>query len=261
MARKTPAARNAISKEQQALALIGTQLRRHSTVTDKEANALQALSPEIKNFSKGEDIVRQGDKPVSSVFILSGMLGRYHTTGSGSRQYLSLHITGDFPDLQSLFLVEMDHGLAALDEVEVACLPHKQLRKAMLDSPALTFAFWRETLIDAAIFRQAITNNGSRSSVERLAHLLCEQYVRAREAEINVGTSTGFPLNQTQIGQTLGMSIVTVNRALQQLRRKKCIDLREGKLFILDWKKLQREGNFDSAYLHTALHAGPFHVD
>ncbi len=261
MARGKLVTRGTISKEQQALALIGAHLRRHSTVTDEDENALQSLTPEIKTFSKGEDIVRQGDKPTESVFVLSGMLGRYHTSGLGSRQYLSLHISGDLPDLQSLFLVEMDHGLAALDDVEVACLPHKQLRRAMLDSPALTFAFWRETLMDAAIFRQAITNNGSRSSVERLAHLLCEQYVRAREAEINVGTSCRFPLNQTQIGQTLGMSIVTVNRSLQQLRKKKCADLREGKLFILDWKKLKNEGNFDSGYLHTALHAGPFHAD
>jgi hypothetical protein len=65
-------------------------------------------------------------------------------------------------------------------------------------------------------------------------------------------------LNQTQIGQTLGLSIVTVNRAMQALRKKKCADVREGKLLIRDWKQLQKEASFDPTYLHAALHAGPF---
>jgi hypothetical protein len=48
---------------------------------------------------------------------------------------------------------------------------------------------------------------------------------------------------------------------MQQLRKRRCADIREGKLFILDWKKLQRQANFDSGYLHTALLAGPFEAD
>jgi hypothetical protein len=34
--------------------------------------------------------------------ILGGMLARHHTLPGGDRQYLSFHIAGDMPDLQSL---------------------------------------------------------------------------------------------------------------------------------------------------------------
>jgi CRP-like cAMP-binding protein len=165
-------------------------------------------------ISAGTDIVGQGDKPRESVFVISGMLARYHTVANGERQYLSLHVRGDFPDVQSLLLGQ-DHGLAAIDDIEIALLPHQQLKSVLSKSQAITLAFWCQTLLDAAIFRQAITTNGTRQGVARVAHLFCEQFVRAEQVGIAVDNTCSFPLTQTEIGQMLGLSVVTVNRALQ----------------------------------------------
>ena len=109
-----------------------------------------------------EDIVRQGDRPKVSVVVLRGMVARYHTLQGGGRQYLSLHIAGDMPDAQSLFLDQMDHAVCAMDDVVVALVSHKALLALFDERPAVGFAFWRETLIDGAIFREAITNNSAR---------------------------------------------------------------------------------------------------
>ena len=62
----------------------------------------------------------------------------------------------------------------------VALIPHKALLRLVRQRPVVGFALWRETLIDAAIFRQAITNNGARPLPARLAHFFCEQFYRAR---------------------------------------------------------------------------------
>jgi CRP-like cAMP-binding protein len=51
-----------------------------------------------------------------------------------ARQYLSLHVRGDFPDLQSLLLGQIDHGLVAIDDIEIALLPHQQLRSLLFKS-------------------------------------------------------------------------------------------------------------------------------
>jgi CRP-like cAMP-binding protein len=205
--------------------------------------------------SAGADVVRQGDQPDVAVTVLSGMLARYHTLESGERQYISLHIAGDMPDVQSLLLDMMDHSLCALNAAEIGLVGHEELRELFLRRPALSFAFWRLTLLDAAITRAALTNNSARPQTARVAHLLCEQYYRAREAGLAQDESCSLPMSQTQLGQALGMSLVSVNRALKRLRADGLADLRLGTLIVHDWLGLKRIAGFDPSYLHVARKA------
>src|SRR6185437_11626584 len=98
-------------------------------------------------------------------------------------------------------------------------IAHREILETFGKRPNVTFAIWRETLIDAAIFREAITNNSSRAPRARVAHLFCELYYRARAAGLARPGSCRIPLHQAQLGETLGMSIVTVNRTIQALRK------------------------------------------
>jgi CRP-like cAMP-binding protein len=117
--------------------------------------------------------------------------------------------------------------------------------------PGISFAFWRMTLIDAAIFRQTITNNTARPTTPRLAHLFCEQYWRAKNAGLLSSGGCEFPVNQTQLAQALGMSLVSLNRALQRLRQRRLLEFRSGRLQILDWEGLSQLGEFDPTYLYA----------
>lgn len=227
------------------------KLSEHSFLAQEDIMGLRSLSIHDRAVRADEDVVRQGDAPQLAVVVIEGMLARYHTLSSGTRQYLSFHITGDMPDAQALFLETMDHSVCAVDRARVALVPHKELLAMFVLRPALGFAIWRETLIDAAIFREAITNNSSRTARARMAHFFCEQYYRAQMLEPTMSGTCRLPLSQTQLGQALGMSLVTVNRTLQQLRGTRCVDLREGMLSVRDWPRLVQLGQFDPSYLHV----------
>jgi CRP-like cAMP-binding protein len=129
-------------------------------------------------------------------------------------------------------------------------IAHVQVREMFKRRPMIGYAIWRETLIDAAIFREAITNNSSRSSHARMAHLFCEIYYRARASGLVNGNSCDLPLSQTQIGETLGIAIATVSRTLQALRRARLIEFKGGRLTIKDWERLVTQGDFNREYLH-----------
>jgi CRP-like cAMP-binding protein len=146
----------------------------------------------------------------------------------------------------------MDHSVCALNEAVIALFPHDQLCQVIADRPAVCFAFWRMTLVDAAIFRQAITNNSAREPQSRVAHFFCEQFQRAREARLTEGNTCNLPLSQEQLGQALGMSLISVNRALQKLRRAGLVSFRNGSLEVLDWSGLRSLAAFDPIYLHVA---------
>lgn len=226
------------------------KLGRHSFLSKDDLSHLRKLPGHKRTAERNEDIVRQGDRPELSVVVLEGMLARYHTLPKGKRQYLSFHIAGDMPDAQALFLETMDHSLCALDKASIVLVPHNALTKIFSERPNVGFALWRETLIDAAIFRATITNNSSRSLQTRLAHFFCEQYYRANQVGLVKSSSCRLPLTQTQIAETLASSLPSVSRTFLKLRKSRAVDFRNGVLHVKNWDTLIRLGDFNPDYLH-----------
>src|ERR1700743_814151 len=187
------------------------KLLEHSRLTPGDLRAIAALGFTIRALEPNEDLIRQGDDPSVSALVVSGMLARYHLLPSGKRQYISYHMAGDMPDSQALFIEKMDHAVCAIGSSTVALIPHKQLLKLFETRPSVGFAIWRETLIDAAIFREAITNNSARSKIARMAHLFCELFYRAKASGLTQGEAFYMPISLVQLGETLGMSIATLN--------------------------------------------------
>jgi CRP-like cAMP-binding protein len=231
--------------------LLVRSLQTHSRLAREDIRHISSLPHDVREFQPSQDFIRQGEVPKVAALVVSGLVGRYHLLGNGRRQYVSFHIAGDLPDVQALFLREMDHSVCAIGPAIVAFIPHRMLMRAFTRRPSFGFAIWRETLIDAAIFREAITNNGARSRVAGMAHLFCELFYRAREAGLNDGMTWDFPISLTQLGETLGMAIATVHRTLQELRATNTVDFRDGKLVIKDWTRLAKMGEFDPGYLHA----------
>jgi CRP-like cAMP-binding protein len=230
--------------------IVSKKLSAHSNLSTADIAELEKLPTSTRNLAPNEDLVRQGEKPEHAALVIEGMVARYHTLTSGRRQYLSFHMAGDLPDAQSLFIDRMDHAVCALGGATLALIPHDSVCQMFERRPELGFAIWRETLIDAAIFREAITNIGSRHVVARMAHLFCELYYRARVAGLARPGSCRLPIHQGQLGEALGMSTVTVNRTMQELRGTRSMEFRNGELVVHDWKKLMDVGDFDPAYLH-----------
>ena len=109
---------------------------------------------------------------------------------------------------------------------------------------------WRETLIDASIFREWVMNVGRREAINQIAHVLCELVVRMRAVGLAEDHSCEFPITQTELGDATGNSTVHVNRTLQELRAAGLIHLEKGKLTVLNWAELKQVGDFDPTYLH-----------
>jgi CRP-like cAMP-binding protein len=168
---------------------------------------------------------------------------------------MSFYIPGDIPDLQSLHLEVMDHSLATVIASKVAFIPHDVVRaflRAFLRAhPRIADVFWRDTLIDAAVFREWVVNVGRRDAYARIAHVLCEVYVRLRAVGLVNGRAFEMPVTQAELGDATGLSTVHVNRTLQELRGNGLITTKKnGRVAIEDWERLQAAGEFDATYLH-----------
>jgi CRP-like cAMP-binding protein len=216
---------------------------------------LANLPGTIRHFDAYQDIVRIGDQPSVVCLLLEGMACRYKFSADGKRHILSFHIPGDIPDLQSLFIDVMDHSLGTLVPTKIMAIPHQRMCTILDSHPRIAHVLWRESLVDAAVFREWILVRG-RPAYMRVAHLLCEYFARMDAVGLTNGLSCSLPITQAQMGDALGLSDVHVNRTLQELRSAKLLELKNGTLKILDQDGLEEAGEFDPQYLHLKRGVG-----
>jgi CRP-like cAMP-binding protein len=223
------------------------------TLTDDERQALETLPMQLAVLKDDQDIVREGDRPSRSCVILSGFTATYKITGVGKRQIVSFGIAGDIPDLQSLHLKVLDISIGTLTPCRVGFITHEDLRDLCTRFPRLAAAFWRETLIEGAIFREWVLNVGRREAYNRIAHVFCELLVRLRAVGLVEDHACNLPITQGEFADAMGITPVHVNRVLQAMRADGLIELSGDRLNIPDWEKLKQVGEFDPTYLHLEI--------
>jgi CRP-like cAMP-binding protein len=225
-------------------------LRLRTSISPEEERVIRGLIAETKRFGPDTVLVRTGQQLQVSMLALDGWLVRAKDLPTGERQVLEIHLPGDFADLHGFTLKQLDHDIITVTETIIGFVPHERLT-AMTDAhPHLTRVYWLSTNIDAAVTREMALSLGQRSAISRMAHLFCE--LRARLAVIGRtnGDSFEFPLTQRELAECLGLTVVHVNRTLQELRRMGLVETVNRQLTILDRERLEALADFDPGYLH-----------
>lgn len=195
------------------------------------------------------DIVTQGQQPKDVKLITDGFAYRYKISRDGRRQIVGYLVPGDICDLHALSLPAMDHSIAALTPVMFARISHTDI-KDFLESPRLCHALLMVALTSEATAREWIANYGRHRSEARIGHFLCEWYFRLETVGLVSGDTCPFPLTQAEIGDTVGLSTVHVNRAMMLLARTNLVTVRRKRLCVPDLDALMEMCDFDSTYLH-----------
>ena len=144
----------------------------------------------------------------------------------------------------------MDHTLAAVVRSNIVLIRHEAVRNLLKRRVQLAALLWRDTLIDASIFREWMTGIGRRDAKTRIAHLFCEMVTRMNAVGLSDAHLCDLPITQLDVADALGLTDVHVNRVLKELREHGIVEFRHGLITVLDWEALQDAGEFDPAYLH-----------
>src|SRR5215213_6671217 len=219
-------------------------------LTDENVRLLAEMPTTVRSYRTDQDIVREGDSPSQCCLLLDGFLYRHKIANGSSRQIMSFHVPGDIPDLHSLHLSRLDHNLTSLGPSVVAFVPHTYFREVLPRSEQLTHALWRETLVDAAVFREWLVNVGAREAIARIAHLLCEFKLRLEAVGLVKGATFTMSARQTDIADAVGITAVHANRVIQELRGKGLIEWEGKTVTIHQWDELAQLGDFSADYLH-----------
>ena len=209
-----------------------------------------SLARNARDYPKGADLTREGDRPAVLRFVLSGWAQKYKQLPDGRRQIVALILPGEICDLDLFTVARADHSTAAVRHLSVAEIGRSDAQRLLEQCPNLSPALCWTEIIGAAVQREWMTNVGQRNAIERVAHLLCEIHVRQHGVPVEGGGACDFLLTQGQVAEAMGLTQVHVNRIVQQLRHRCAVEIRNMRVEIPDFAQLAALAAFNANYLH-----------
>ena len=226
------------------------KFERRAQLDDSDRAALLAIPYRLQTFEVNRYVIREGAPTENAALIVSGFAFRHKLTQEGQRQILSVHIPGDFVDLEGALLATSDHNVQALTRCEMALVPKREVTDLILAHPRIGLAMWIDTLVDGSIFREWILNVGRRDARGRVAHLLCEFARRLDVAGLGDLHGYELPMTQEQLADATGLTSVHINRTLKTLEREGLLKRERRFVQIPSWKRLRQAAEFNELYLH-----------
>ncbi|MDP3551951.1 MAG: Crp/Fnr family transcriptional regulator [Novosphingobium sp.] len=229
------------------------RLSGYAPLNDADVGLLADACRNVRDVPAGHHLIMEGDSPDPVFVMLEGWACGYKILPDGGRQILAFMLPGDFCDIHIAVLKAVDHSIVTITNAKVASVPRAQMEVLVQARPTITRAFWWSQLVDQSVLRAWIVSMGRRTANERIAHLMCELYIRMRNIGLATDDQCEMPLTQIVIADAVGLTPVHVNRVLKSLRLGKVMELRSGSLTIIDPVRLSEIAGFDGNYLHGRL--------
>jgi CRP-like cAMP-binding protein len=217
------------------------RLRSLVDLTDREEQFVETLQSDLHSFGMGTHVYSEGESVVRPWIVASGWACRLRALPDGRRQIVSFFVPGD-----TIGILDVQHPaaqctIAAITDLELlnAAKLVEVLSKADGAMPNIVEAFRKEPVRRRVQQLDHILRLGRLTALERTAHLFLELNDRMSAVGLAQNERFPLPLTQSQLGEALGLSLVHVNRTMQQLRRDGLVELKSGWASILDRERME----------------------
>jgi CRP-like cAMP-binding protein len=206
------------------------------SLSEYEIALLRGLSARRENHTAGTELSNDGGRLSTPRIIVDGWAGRIRILPDGRRQIFTFLLPGDGmgictrPNPRALSITM---ALTPLLTVDATAL-HEALLRRDPRCTGLQEAFAVNGGLDEVMLLDHVVRLGRQTAYERMAHLILD--LRERLAMVGLVEDDTFvlPLTQELLADALGLSVVHVNRTLQQMRRDDLIETKHGRLKLLD---------------------------
>ncbi|WP_165694106.1 Crp/Fnr family transcriptional regulator [Teichococcus deserti] len=204
------------------IAALLQRLHRLAPLEEADVAQVAALARQAPRETGPRQELRAEGIRGAPLLLLSGWACRIRILPDGRRQIVSFLLPGDIIGRQQPSLAELC-SIASLTR-----LRHVDASPLFVATPegGLARALHALALQDVAQLRDQVVRLGRQMAHERLASLLLEFEARLGAAGLAGDGRFAMPLTQEVLADALGLSVVHLNRTLQQLRREGLIALK-----------------------------------
>jgi CRP-like cAMP-binding protein len=233
-------------------AMHGPVVRKLATLidlTNEEITCLEALQTESRSFDRHATLYSEGDRIDLTYMVADGWAMRYKSLSDGRRQILNFILPGDFIGLYGSLIETADHSVEALTQLRTHVFAPQRIIDVFGSCPRLGAAIAWTAGREEAILAEQVVRIGRRSAFERTAHLFLELLKRLQLVGLAGQRSFELPLSQDILADSLGLSMVHVNRTLRRLRQGGLIKVVDKRLIIEDVERLGQLAEFSPDYI------------
>ena len=190
---------------------------------DKELAQLETMKT-YKTFDVGDTIMWRGEPSEFVASVVEGVASLTKTMEDGRTQMVGLLLPSDFVGRPGRATVEFD--VTAITKVTLCCFKRRPFEALVDSTPHVAQRLMELALDELDCARDWMVLLGRKSAREKIATFLCMLMKRSTEnGEPNIGMYVRLPMTRDQISDYLGLTLETVSRQINSLKKQNIIEL------------------------------------
>ena len=223
----------------------------------EETALINGIAARTVDVAAGTALYVQGEELRNPGALMAGWAFTKRRLADGRRQIFQFVLPGDVFGLRFRIAPLALDTLMTLTPCKVAdaSLLIPVVSRSFASTTGLALACSMAASLDDSYALDHMVRLGQQTAYERLAHLILELGSRLKTVGLSDGAEFQMPLTQDILADALGLSLVHVNRTLQQLRRDRIIEFKGFTMKILDPNLLTAIASYRQPEVAVDLHA------
>jgi CRP-like cAMP-binding protein len=204
------------------------RMRALGPCSDEQTRRVTALGHRVQTAA-AKALLQTMDEPLQAPrYVVAGWACHFRLLADGRRQLFDLVLPGDGLGVCLDNEVVAMSNTAALTAVRMVDASALLSPEQLASCPELVQSLRAAAKAEDQRRLDHIVRLGRLTALERLAHLLLELHDRLANIGLVEGRRFPLPLTQETLADLLGLSVVHVNRTMQELRRRQLAEVGGG---------------------------------
>jgi CRP-like cAMP-binding protein len=216
----------------------------------EEIDYLRKLHEKTLVIKKQQDLISYKSIHNQYIIINQGWACRFSVLQDGGRQIINYYLPGDIINLAG---IQSSHSILSITPLFISTFKEDALHHLFTHYPKLDSLYKQMICSSEAMLAEQVVRIGRRSAYQGTIHLLLELFQRLNSIGQTNQNSFQMPLTQELLADTLGMSIVHMNRTLHKLRDDGLIEMQSNKINLLNLPKLEQLAEYEGVLLEPKV--------
>ncbi|MEM7727651.1 MAG: Crp/Fnr family transcriptional regulator [Pseudomonadota bacterium] len=190
------------------------KLSHYVELDDRERMAVNKMQSVERHFERDELIFSTADSNQDLYIVQEGWLFNSIDTPDGRRQIVNIYHPGDVIGFPDVALPERTTNLFAVEKGSLCPFPKSGLGAVFRDCPRLAALLLTIALREETILIDRLRIFSRMSAQARVGYLFLELEARLNVGSKDPGRTIYMPLNQQEMGDMVGLTNVSVSRAI-----------------------------------------------
>lgn len=233
---------------EEAESCLAEKLRALSPISDEQAELMAALERSRQTAKCGDIIVNAGSACKELYVLKKGWLISESYNADGQRTIVRVHLPGDIIGSSQVPYQVTPYRVIARSDAVLCPFPRKHLVNLFERSPRLSALLLTIAMIESAEQEDRASVFRRNSAVAKLALFAQQTFGRLKIMNPLLHDRFHCPLNQTDIGDVVGMTSVHVSRTFSRLEEEGALKRHGALIQLIDEDALSRCSGYIDRY-------------